>query len=224
MITLGIIGVVAALTLPTLINKQQEKVLESQYKKSRNIVSNGYMLMMTKNEIFKVDNLPIWDCYDLECVSKEHKSVFSIVKDSASGLSADELPKGYKTNKQKTISSIWENTEYIFATSDGMVYGLTPESFGTDGISFTLLADVNGVKNPNTVKKDLYKFRVANNGKVSDITDDFEKDCSVENPAGCTTPEACYAADECNGCDDTLIKGTYWSGGSCHVTSCACPA
>ena len=224
MITLGIIGVVAALTLPTLINNQQEKVLESQYKKSRNIVSNGYMLMMSKNEIFKVDNLPIWDCYDLECVSKEHKSVFSIVKDSASGLTADELPKGYKTNKQKTISSIWENTDYIFATSDGMVYGLTPESFGTGSInSFTLLADVNGVKNPNTVKKDLYKFRVANNGKVSDITDDFEKDCSVENPAGCTTPEACYAADECNGCYDTLIKGTYWSGGSCHVTSCACP-
>ena len=217
MITLGIIGVVAALTLPTLINKQQEKVLESQYKKSRNIVSNGYMLMMSKNEIFKVDNLPIWDCYDLECVSKEHKSVFSIVKDSASGLSADELPKGYKTNKQKTISSIWENTDYIFATSDGMVYGLTPESFGTDGISFTLLADVNGVKNPNTVKKDLYKFRVANNGKVSDITDDFEKDCSIENPAGCTTPEACYSLGWIGG------KCPGWYNGNCSFSNKNCP-
>ncbi len=217
MITLGIIGVVAALTLPTLINKQQEKVLESQYKKSRNIVSNGYMLMMSKNEIFKVDNLPIWDCYDLECVSKEHKSVFSIVKDSASGLTADELPKGYKTNKQKTISSIWENTDYIFATSDGMVYGLTPESFGTGSInSFTLLADVNGVKNPNTVKKDLYKFRVANNGKVSDITDDFEKDCSVENPAGCTTQEACYSLGWIGG------KCPNWHNGSCSF-SYNCP-
>ena len=173
--------------------------------------------MMSKNEIFKVDNLPIWDCYDLECVSKEHKSVFSIVKDSASGLSADELPKGYKTNKQKTISSIWENTDYIFATSDGMVYGLTPESFGTDGISFTLLADVNGVKNPNTVKKDLYKFRVANNGKVSDITDDFEKDCSVENPAGCTTQEACYSLGRIGG------KCPGWYNGNCSFSNKNCP-
>ena len=219
MITLGIIGVVAALTLPTLINNQQEKVLESQYKKSRNIVSNGYMLMMSKNENFKVENLPIWNCYDLECVSKEHKSVFSIVKDSASGLTADELPEEYKTKKQKIVS-LWENAAYIYATTDGMVYGLSPDgSVGTGNInSFTILADVNGVKNPNTVKKDLYKFKISNNGKVSDITDDLEKDCSIENPAGCTTEEACSSLGYVEG------KGcSRWLNGTCTISNRNCP-
>ena len=219
MITLGIIGVVAALTLPTLINNHQEKVLESQYKKSRNIVSNGYMLMMSKNENFKVENLPIWNCYDLECVSKEHKSVFSIVKDSASGLTADELPEEYKTKKQKIVS-LWENAAYIYATTDGMVYGLSPDgSVGTGNInSFTILADVNGVKNPNTVKKDLYKFKISNNGKVSDITDDLEKDCSIENPAGCTTEEACSSLGYVEG------KGcSRWLNGTCTISNRNCP-
>ena len=34
LITLGIIGVVAAITLPALIQKQQEKILVNQLKKS----------------------------------------------------------------------------------------------------------------------------------------------------------------------------------------------
>ena len=34
LITLGIIGVVAAMTIPTLISKYQEKVLENHFKKS----------------------------------------------------------------------------------------------------------------------------------------------------------------------------------------------
>lgn len=34
LITLGIIGIIAAITLPALINKRQNKVLEAQFKKS----------------------------------------------------------------------------------------------------------------------------------------------------------------------------------------------
>ena len=39
LITLGIIGVVAAMTIPTLIHKFQNKALETQYKKAVSIVS-----------------------------------------------------------------------------------------------------------------------------------------------------------------------------------------
>ena len=227
MITLGIIGVVAALTLPTLINKQQEKVLESQYKKSRNIVSNGYRLMLAKNEVFEIKDLPMWDeCYrssssvDYECANKHHKEYFKMVQTNTYNATPWSEYEYQITGQEKKLRP-WDDNNFIFSTTDGMIYELL--DLAPDYTSFSVIADVNGPKNPNTVKKDLYKFKISNNGKVSDITDDFEKDCSVENPAGCTTPEACYAADECNGCDDTLIKGTYWSGGSCHVTSCACP-
>ena len=38
LVTLGIIGVVAAMTMPTLINNQRKAVLSSQFKKQYNVL------------------------------------------------------------------------------------------------------------------------------------------------------------------------------------------
>ena len=42
LITLGIIGVIAALTIPTLINKTTNKELETAFKKNYSMVQNAY--------------------------------------------------------------------------------------------------------------------------------------------------------------------------------------
>lgn len=105
------------------------------------------------------------------------------------------------------VATPWDNTEYsilgqseklrpfddnnyIFSTPDGMIYELYEVS--EDYSSFSIMVDVNGPKNPNTVKKDLYKFKYSGSGKLSDVTDDFTS-CSVDNPSGCTTEESCRA-------------------------------
>ncbi len=44
LITLGIIGIVAAMTLPTIIQKQQEKVLINQLKVANSTISNMQLL------------------------------------------------------------------------------------------------------------------------------------------------------------------------------------
>lgn len=49
LITLAIIGVVAALTIPTLINKYQEKATIVKLKKVYSIFSNAYMLTISEN-------------------------------------------------------------------------------------------------------------------------------------------------------------------------------
>ena len=46
LITLGIIGVVAALTLPTLISNYQKRVYVTQLKKSVSVLSQGFTTMM----------------------------------------------------------------------------------------------------------------------------------------------------------------------------------
>lgn len=58
LITLGIIGVVAALTLPTLIADYKDKVLITQVKKSYSQMQNALQIYATKNE-----------CSDLGCIS-----------------------------------------------------------------------------------------------------------------------------------------------------------
>ena len=49
LITLGIIGVVAAMTIPVLQDRVQEKVLLSKLKVSYNILSNAYKMAMEEN-------------------------------------------------------------------------------------------------------------------------------------------------------------------------------
>ena len=45
LITLGIIGVIAAMTLPTLVQKQQEKVTVSRLKKAYSALSQAYLMI-----------------------------------------------------------------------------------------------------------------------------------------------------------------------------------
>ena len=60
LITLGIIGVVAALTLPSLISNHQEKVKITKLKKAYSVLSNAYI--MTQSKYGDVDN---WTDVDL---------------------------------------------------------------------------------------------------------------------------------------------------------------
>ena len=59
LITLGIIGVVAALTLPTLMNNVQDKVLESQRQKAASVLANGYKKMLADNAVFSISDTPL---------------------------------------------------------------------------------------------------------------------------------------------------------------------
>ena len=49
LITLGIIGVVAALTLPTVINKAQSMILKNQFKKAYSTFYNAMKLVQVQN-------------------------------------------------------------------------------------------------------------------------------------------------------------------------------
>ena len=54
MITLGIIGVIAAITMPSLIAAHKAKELESRFKKTYSVISQAYIL--TKNTL-GIDNI-----------------------------------------------------------------------------------------------------------------------------------------------------------------------
>ena len=54
LITLGIIGIVVAMTLPTLINKVQGYVLQTQFKKAYNMLSVALVKMKAD---YSIDNL-----------------------------------------------------------------------------------------------------------------------------------------------------------------------
>ena len=56
LITLGIIGIVAAMTMPTLIENYQKKVLETQYKSTVSVLSQGFKNWAENDDIINYNN------------------------------------------------------------------------------------------------------------------------------------------------------------------------
>lgn len=54
LITLGIIGIVAAMTIPTLMTNNQSKKLKSQFLKSYSTISQAYRLMLEMMILFQI--------------------------------------------------------------------------------------------------------------------------------------------------------------------------
>lgn len=220
---MGIIGVVAALTLPTVINRVQEVVLDSQAKKARTMVANGYKLMMARDDIFKVENIQfLQNCNqmsDVRCVANIHKENFSVMSDITNILDAQEMPSEYAIKGKPRPSPfrwISPDVKYMFMTPDGMVFGVIPAE---DFKSFDVVVDVNGKNNPNIAARDLRKFRFANEGgQTYDVSNELEQlaGCSLDNPDECTTQEQCnslpYGQECANGHWDH-----YWDGNQCQV-------
>ena len=228
LITLGIIGIVAAMTLPTLLSNVQDKILESESKKAANIVANGYKLMMARDEIFKVENLPFLsnceEMEDMDCVSKGHKDSFSITNDSAGGLNSDIMPAQYSIDGKSQPSQFhWSDTKYMFTTGDGMIFGVIPDETFT---SFDVIVDVNGKNNPNIAIKDLHKYRFNGEGGQSyDVSEELAQaaECSREDQSGCTTPAQCQSLGVVY-TDGEGCREFRWNNGACvKVPSSRCP-
>ncbi len=207
LITLGIIGVVAALTMPGLIASIQDKVLEAQAKKAENRLANGYQHMMALYEIFDFQNLPITnaDNCDKVCLDQEHKKVFEIINDNVFGtLKPESMPEAYSiTNASIKMPGLWDSNsglKYMFMTKDGFVYGLFGDNTGSSS-TLGLIVDVNGTANPNTISKDLHMYTVSGNSqsgfKVIDISDEIvaptPAPCEPGNTSRCTA-ETCRQA------------------------------
>lgn len=176
MITIGIIGVVAAISFPTLISKYKEKVYDSQYRKAKNTISNGFNLMMSKNEVTSVSDLPLislmyGDAFDVSRFKAEFKKYFSILEDcmiiDSSCALSESLPVEYKIPGTDEMSeNLWTQIPYIFTTTDGMTFGFD----STTPTNVTMMVDTNSAKNPNTINQDLYLFSVSNFSGLQDIT------------------------------------------------------
>lgn len=232
LITLAIIGVVAALTIPTLITNYKNKELETRYKKAKAILVNGFKLLMAKEDVFEVSNLQIAKCGDdKSCYANQLKNVFKIAVDNTS--QDLQLPEKYIINEGESISYIppayaaedspfnWDDVPYIFQVQDGATYGV---EFDPDNKWINIYTDLNGTIPPNTTGRDMFKFAVAGTGTVADMTSDLEQvaECSLDNLAACNTQEKCDALVRAN-CSErysadspgTPTAAMYYSDGVC---------
>ena len=170
LITLGIIGVIAALTLPTLIANKKAKELEVALKKNASILQQAVMMI----------NLE--DGEDLahtvnggRTLKGKLKPHLNVLKDCGYGteISSCVVNTGFEANKDaknvyKTYNKTTEATNYLFddgqlLLADGSLI-LIEESGGS--FNMFISVDVNGYqKGPNLWGHDLFTFEITRDGK-----------------------------------------------------------
>ena len=138
LITLGIIGIVAAMTMPVLIDKHNKKVFVTQLKKGVNVIENSVRRFMFEE--------------NLEMLSADDWQLYY-----------SQIPKYLSANKASESNLLYKNYKQLFrygnfyVLNDGITF--TP----WNGL---ILIDVNGDKNPNLPGRDIFLFEFKNTGFV----------------------------------------------------------
>ena len=217
LITIGVIGIVAAIAIPSLINHYNDKVLETRYQRSKNILINGYKLMMSKEQVFDMKDLSVMKCgQDIDCIINAHKEVFKMMRDSSSPDISEAFASDYTIpgEPEKQDFSSMASQMPTFQTTDGMSYMGMPQQDG----SMILYADLNGKNKPNTAGEDFFIFSVSGNGVFTDMTSmaipepppEELIDC-INDSRKCLTEEQCMAAEK-------YVPGTPHGGpGGCYT-------
>lgn len=180
LITLGIIGVVAAMTIPALINKYQKVVLETSLKKQYSIMQQALQKMQAETGV-----TPNSKIYGRQTFKEQYIKYFKVLVDcglgstditdrvNASKYCASEQRKvdeggirytqHYKTyNKSRYIDPSFINNGQ-FVLSDGAIVMI--ENWYVDTLYISV--DVNGIaKSPNVWGEDLFTFQLMKDGKL----------------------------------------------------------
>ncbi|MBQ8459123.1 type II secretion system protein [bacterium] len=203
MITIGIIGVVSALTIPHLITNVQKRILTSKLQKSYAMLNQGFRRMLaeenasglsqTEGFIGMIQNNRNGDrpwygqCesyfYDrFDYCSNFHKNLSKYFKISSLKKyeSSDNYYWYYLNGRKdaryssKAITFIDGTMLLQFSFYNGDPYGATDNTM--QGLAGEFYIDTNGTEKPNQYGRDIFSFVLGNNGIVypSDSKENIE--------------------------------------------------
>ena len=165
LITLSIIGVVTAITLPTVINRTQKQELVTRYKKFYSVISQAYILAQNSNG-GTIEGL---------CNSNnDYITLFSkYIKNAKTCTTNEDNPYCF-TSEFKTLTgrTISQDPGSTLTTIDGVNIIFLHSSSNCTGTGelkqpigcARLRVDLNGNKQPNTVGYDIFDFYLTKKG------------------------------------------------------------
>lgn len=164
LITLGIIGVVAAMTLPALIQKQQKKEFLTQAKVVYNILNNA----LEASKVTYGTDIDNWEF--LETGNNLDKSMFFAEKYLIPNLKVIEYCKksALTTACKHSVNSLdytgsdftsfAPQTNYgtTLVLNNSAIVNVQAGKINVDKYRIRILYDVNGIKKPNFMGKDVF--------------------------------------------------------------------
>lgn len=171
LITLGIIGVVAAITLPALINRTQSKELEAQFKKAYTELNQVARLFQNDYGISVSEYT--WGKGSMGTVRlllKYFKGV-QVFDDSTSNSKDEEgnvksiRYNIYTMNGTKLTMGPCDDTGF-YSESGGRIYSFVADTVFESDDGPVVCVDINGTKGPNKYGYDLHIFYFTTDGFV----------------------------------------------------------
>ena len=171
LITLGIIGVVAALTLPTVINNIQNRELETALKKSYSVLQNAVnQANYDSGEVIKPSNSTSGSLIHKikpylrvaeNCGTAKCESQWGTSEDGEKVFNYSDRYQTYN-NATKMRNNLLDDGQAIL--TDSMF--IMVECSETPAVQLLITVDVNGLnKRPNRWGHDLFTFQITNEGK-----------------------------------------------------------
>ena len=167
LITLGIIGVVAAMTLPTLVQKHQEKVTIAKLKKSYSVMQQAYLMAVNeKGPIETWGILKSNDGRDDEApditLYNDKENILDHLKDYLKVTKYCGLEKGcwYSTPMYSLNGGIFEYPDKGYYSKAILADGSMIMAYTETSSSGFYRIDVNGKTPPNTLGKDIFTFMI----------------------------------------------------------------
>ena len=190
LITLAIIGVVAAMTLPTLIQNQQKRSLEVATQKFYSNMSQAVKKYMADEGVDDLRNSPLEFSWD-ENLSYEENDANAERAQKACEDFVQKYLKVATTCKEKCFADSYtrlDGEKYgdfnplyaeskIFILSDGTVLNLYGRYYDYGLIEVTV--DINGRKGPNKIGYDFWSMDIFYDGSIDESG--LTPECKKEN-------------------------------------------
>lgn len=198
LITLGIIGVIAAITIPALLNTTDEKDIVVGTKKAYSLFSNAFN--SAENE-----NGPVasWGCTDNACYFNKLTPYLKITQNCGTAAGQGCFPKSVVYNKisgpaqfdadnnttypkAKLNDGMSFTTEFRNASCSG-TYTANTDNLALNHVCAAVYVDVNGNNGPNVCGKDFFPFWITSQGIVPSGTEDdtsYPLDTECSNKSG----------------------------------------
>lgn len=166
LITLGIIGVVASMTLPTLVNKYKKQEAITRLQKTYTVLNQALKLSEAENEAYEYWQAAS-DMGAGEYFDKYWKPYFKISRKCNTykecGYSSI-APWVLLNGQPSTLNVVIPVLRSTFYTPDGVLIAISGFTGSTDlddpsaAVDTSIYVDINGPKNPNQYGKDFFVF------------------------------------------------------------------
>ena len=167
LITLGIIGIVAAITIPMLMTKYEKIRTVNQLKKTYSELSQAFKAVSEENDLYTIgDN---WqDRTAIVKALEPYIKILNVYADNSNGLNAmcyDGSIKSYnKGGQYGWLDTVGVSTPFSRKTASIKLLNGACVGFDLYGQSRVVFIDINGSQSrPNLFGKDLFMFELTSN-------------------------------------------------------------